>query len=82
MLYFWCQARNDNSYLKLSLILPSDVKDLPCQLLAEEEVEPVAQHPLTAEMEGDMTADVVATQAPTGVEDHSPPINVWRRTSQ
>lgn len=37
MLLFWWQVRKDNSFLKLSLILPSDVKDLLDQLLAEEE---------------------------------------------
>ena len=34
---FWCKSSSDNSYLKLSLMLPCDVKDLPDQILEEEE---------------------------------------------
>ena len=34
---FWCKSRSENSYLKLSLMLPYDVKDLPDQVLEEEE---------------------------------------------
>ena len=34
---FWCKSRSENSYLKLSLMLPCDVKDLPDQILEEEE---------------------------------------------
>ena len=34
---FWCKSRSENSYLKLSLMLPYDVKDLPDHILEEEE---------------------------------------------
>ena len=34
---FWCKSSSDNSYLKLSLMLPCDVKDLPDQILEEAE---------------------------------------------
>lgn len=33
---FWCQFLNDDSYLNLSLIIPSDVNELPDQLQVEE----------------------------------------------
>ena len=38
--YFWCNAHPSNSILKLSLMLSSDVKDLPDQLQEEEHSSP------------------------------------------
>jgi hypothetical protein len=42
---YWCQAKSNNSFLKLSLMLPSDVKELPEQISEE-----LASSPNTGEV--------------------------------
>ena len=37
--FFWCQSKGDNSFFKLTLILPYDVKELPEQVREESEEE-------------------------------------------
>ena len=56
---FWCKSRSDNSYLKLSLMLPCDVKDLPDQVLegGEESIQALGAGSPSSPMSGDESMD-------------------------
>lgn len=67
---FWCQSHRENYYFKLSLIWPSDIKDLPDLLLAKED-ETVSLLIILPEMEEGIPEDVAATQVHVGAEGPS-----------